>query len=119
MRNGRTLAAALIALIASAATVSAEAMAAPRGQQGAQTGVRFARVHRVCPKPKPGRATCLALSLVPAATDSTGASPYTTAAGAVSTGPAGGLTPADLAGAYGYPPSGGAGQIVAIVDAFD
>jgi len=40
--------------------------------------------------------------------------------GASSPGPAGGLTPEQLAGAYGYDPSGGgAGQTVGIVDAYD
>ena len=42
------------------------------------------------------------------------------APGAASAGPAGGLTPADLAGAYGFVPAfGGGGQTLAIVDAFD
>jgi len=47
-------------------------------------------------------------------------SPYQAGAGSSSKGPAGGLTPADLASAYGYSPSvGGTGQTVAIVDAYD
>ncbi len=41
-------------------------------------------------------------------------------AGAVTAGPSGGLTPEDLASAYGYSPtSSGTGQTVGIVDAFD
>lgn len=41
-------------------------------------------------------------------------------AGALTAGPSGGLTPEDLASAYGYSPaSSGTGQTVAIVDAFD
>ena len=41
-------------------------------------------------------------------------------AGSYATGPAGGLTPADLASAYGYiPAAGGSGQTVAVVDAYD
>lgn len=40
--------------------------------------------------------------------------------GASSSGPAGGLTPAQLASAYGYQPNaGGAGQTVAVVEAFN
>jgi subtilase family serine protease len=95
-------------------------MAGSTSHQGSQAGLRYAKVHQVCPRPKPGHATCLALSLVSAQVGSAGASPYTAAAGAASTGPAGGLTPGDLASAYGYSPSsGGAGQTVAIVDAYD
>ena len=49
-----------------------------------------------------------------------GALPYVVAAGARSKGPAGGLTPADLASAYSFSPTAtGSGQTVAIVDAFD
>jgi hypothetical protein len=51
---------------------------------------------------------------------SAGASPYVVDSGASSPGPAGGLTPEQLASAYGYEPGvGGAGQTVGIVDAFD
>ncbi len=39
--------------------------------------------------------------------------------GASAKGPAGGLTPADLASAYGYAGASGTGETVAIVDAFD
>ena len=109
-----------IALIATGAALSNDAVGAPSSNRGSQAGLRYAKVRQACPRPKPGRASCLALSLVSAPAGSAGASPYTAAAGAVSVGPAGGLTPADLAGAYGYPPSaGGAGQTVAIVDAYD
>ncbi len=48
------------------------------------------------------------------------ARPYALNDGASVSGPAGGLTPAQLASAYGYEPAtGGVGQTVAIVDAFD
>jgi subtilase family serine protease len=109
-----------IALTATSAALSVDAAGAPTGQQGSQAGLRYAKVRQVCPRPKRGHASCLALALVSAPAGSTGASPYTAAAGAVSTGPAGGLTPADLASAYSYSPSaGGGGQTVAIVDAYD
>ena len=51
---------------------------------------------------------------------SAGVVPYVVDSGASSPGPAGGLTPEQLAGAYGYEPSAGsAGQKVGIVDAYD
>ncbi len=80
----------------------------------------YAKVRQVCPAPKPGEASCFALALIPVSAGSTGAMPYEIGAGASSKGLAGGLTPADLASAYGYSPSiGGSGQTVAIVDAYD
>ena len=48
-----------------------------------------------------------------------GVHPYVAGGGSASSGPAGGLTPADLASAYNYDPTGGSGQTVAIVDAYD
>jgi hypothetical protein len=81
---------------------------------------RYAQVRQVCPAPKPGDASCFALALVPAPAGAAGAGPYEVGAGASSKGPAGGLTPADLASAYGFSPAvSGAGQTVAIVDAYD
>ncbi|HXM86479.1 MAG TPA: PKD domain-containing protein, partial [Solirubrobacteraceae bacterium] len=53
-------------------------------------------------------------------TEKPGVSPFVVGAGAASAGPAGGLTPEDLASAYGYTPAaGGSGETVGIVDAFD
>jgi PKD domain len=87
---------------------------------------RYARIRSVCPPPAPGDATCAAQLREPiaatsaAAAASVGASAYTVNDGASSSGPSGGLTPAQLASAYGYQPTvGGGGQTVAIVDAFD
>ena len=82
---------------------------------------RYAKVRRLCRAPRPGHAG------VPGAEADArpararpGARPYVLAAGASSKGPAGGLTPADLASAYAFSPSaGGSGQTVAIVDAYD
>ncbi len=60
------------------------------------------------------------MALSPASAVAPGARPYQRAAGSLSGGPAGGLTPADLASAYGYSPTaGGSGQTVGVVDAFD
>ncbi len=62
----------------------------------------------------------MALLRVPVASTTPGASPYLLNDGASASGPAGGLTPSQLASAYGYDPAAGAtGQTVAIVDAFD
>ena len=77
-------------------------------------------MRRLCRAPSRGRAGCLALKLKAASPGSAGALPYVVAAGARSKGPAGGLTPADLASAYSVSPTAtGSGQTVAIVDAFD
>jgi PKD domain/Subtilase family len=105
-----------------AAGMAATPVAAQAGTAPGAT--RYARVRPACPPPAPGRATCLALLRAPvaasAAAATPGARPYTPNDGAAASGPAGGLTPAQLAGAYGYDPTaGGTGQTVAIVDAFD
>jgi hypothetical protein len=97
--------------------------AAVASQAGSAVGSRYARVGQVCPPPTPGDATCFAVVRVPVASSapaSTRASPYIVGDGAAASGPAGGLTPADLASAYGYDPaSGGSAQTVAVVDAYD
>jgi PKD repeat protein len=89
----------------------------------ASTGTGYAKVSRACPPPKPGSATCFALVRVPVsstAAGEVGVRPYAVNDGASKSGPAGGLTPAQLASAYGYEPTaGGSGQTVAIVDAYD
>ncbi len=87
---------------------------------------RHAQIRSICRAPKPGHATCTALLRSPVASGSTptssaaAATTYTVNDGATSSGPAGGLTPEQLASAYAYDPTaGGVGQTVAIVDAFD
>ncbi len=87
---------------------------------------RYAKIVEACPAPAPGHATCFALVrkpvVAPAPDSATGAGvqPFVAGGGAASAGPAGGLTPEDLAGAYGYvPAAGGSGQTVGIVDAYD
>ncbi len=99
------------------------ASAAWAGNPVVPAGTGLAQVRHVCPAPTPGFATCFALVRTPVAAatpNAAGASPYLLDSGASSPGPAGGLTPAQLAGAYGYEPmASGAGQTVGIVDAFD
>jgi subtilase family serine protease len=85
--------------------------------------VRYAKVRPACPAPRPGNATCFAFVRVPmssAAAAEPGVQPYAVNDGASESGPSEGLTPAQLASAYGYEPtSGGSGQTVAIVDAYN
>jgi hypothetical protein len=86
-------------------------------------GVRYAKISHACAAPQPGNAACSALVRVPVpatAAAEAGVRPYAAGDGSSESGPAGGLTPAQLAGAYGYEPNaGGAGQTLAIVDAYD
>ncbi len=89
-----------------------------KARYGAKT--RYARIRRVCPLPARGRATCFALLRVPVAAGTAGAAPFVQNDGASESGPAGGLTPAQLSSAYEYDPAeGGTGQTVAIADAYD
>jgi hypothetical protein len=87
----------------------------------------YAEAVPVCAPPVPGYARCFALVRKHLASRPVGAGeasvqPFLVAGGggAALAGPAGGLTPEDLASAYDFSPSsGGAGKTVAIVDAFD
>jgi hypothetical protein len=90
------------------------------GATSASARTRYATVRTVCPAPHARHAGCLALALHAARAGAAGVRAYASGAGAASSGPAGGLTPGDLASAYKYSPAaGGAGQTLAIVDAFD
>ncbi len=71
-----------------------------------------------CGKPTPGHRSCFAMRRVQVSRSSPGAKPYTVRA-MPGPGPAGGLTPAELATAYGYSTAGGRGETVAIVDAYN
>lgn len=62
----------------------------------------------------------MALGRVTVAAGSVGAKPFVQDDGATESGPAGGLTPAQLASAYEYDPAeGGATQTVALIDAYE
>ncbi len=83
--------------------------------------VAYGKIVPVCKPAKPGHAMCFALRLVRTSKLTPGAIAYRLAGGATdsgTTGPAGGLTPADLASAYGFTStsSKGATQTVAIID---
>ncbi|MCW3019204.1 MAG: hypothetical protein JWN10_1512 [Solirubrobacterales bacterium] len=118
-RVGPCACAVLAMLLCSLIVVSA----ASARSRLAPRGTHYAKISRVCPTPRPGDATCLALARVPvpsAAAGDPGVRPYTAARGALESGPAGGLTPQELASVYGYDPAvGGSGQTIAIVDAYD
>jgi len=127
-QRGRQLRRAAFATVAAVALcgsltggVAAASPASPPTESPAQGGSpRYATVRGICPAPRPGKASCFTLALVPAPAGAPGARAYERSAGSSSSGPAGGLTPSDLASAYGYVPTvGGSGQTVAIVDAFD
>jgi PKD domain len=87
-------------------------------------GFGYARIHSACQAPGPGYASCFALVRTPASSAEAarpGVMRFSLRDGAASAGPAGGLTPAQLAGAYGYELSAvpASEQTIAIVDAFD
>jgi len=104
----------------------AAAPAAWAGAPAQPTHTRYAQIVEACPTPEPGHVTCFALvrkpvkAPAPGTTAPRGVQPYVVGGGAALAGPAGGLTPEDLASAYGYDPTAsGSGQTVGIVDAFD
>lgn len=114
------------AAVALAATMTATATASTRtaGSSAQPHSVTLYAVgKRACPaNPRPHTATCYAEIRQLVKKGTPGARAYKMAAGATQAGtigPAGGLTPGDLATAYGLPTTGGHGQTVAIVDAYN
>jgi subtilase family serine protease len=114
------------AAVALAATMTATATAATRtagSSAGPHSVTRYAVGQRACSAPaRPHTATCYAEIRTVVRKGTPGARAFkeaigVTAAGTI--GPAGGLTPGDLATAYGLPTTGGRGQTVAIVDAYN
>ncbi len=84
--------------------------------------IRYARLTHSCARPSGSRAACFAIARRPvsaASAASPGVEAFTAGAYATGAGPAGGYTPAQLAKAYGYDRTGGTGQTVAVVDAYD
>jgi len=114
------------AAVALAATMTAAATAATRtaGSPAQPHSVTLYAVgKRACAAvPRPHTATCYAEIRELVKKGTPGARAFKRAAGAINAGaigPAGGLTPGDLATAYGLPTTGGHGQTVAIVDAYN
>ena len=95
--------------------------AASSAPAAAATTTEYAVDEPVCPQQPPaGQATCLAIRRVRVSETTPGAKPFVPGAGAATTGPAGGLTPSDLATAYNVSSTAtGTGQTVAIVDAYN
>jgi subtilase family serine protease len=104
----------------STSSASAARAAAPGSHPASHAKTRYARIRHACRRPTPKHPECLALGRVTVAPGTVGARPFVQNDGATESGPAGGLTPAQLASAYEYDPAeGGAGQTVALVDAYD
>jgi subtilase family serine protease len=108
-----------------AAAQTAQAGPAPSAQT-----THYAVGQRACKPATPGHLSCYAMRRVEVTADTPGAMRYELAAGAsrsdamtgptATIGPAGGLTPSDLASAYNFSSTAtGTGQIVAIVDAYN
>jgi hypothetical protein len=121
--------AAAMVLVSGTATAAGGAVGgwrpAPSSQRSGATlaGTRhagYAVNKRVCPaQPKPGTVTCYAMRRV-AATRSTPRAYRAVTPANIGLGPAGGLTPDDLAVAYGYDPTTHrSSQTVGIVDWYD
>jgi len=85
---------------------------------GSTPGTHYAKGVPICRKPKRGHRGCFAMRRVVVSKGTAGAHPYTVNA-TPTPGPAGGLTPAELASAYGYSTAGGTGETVGIVDAYN
>jgi len=124
-RAGHRTPRASVALAALACCLLTAPVAAA-GQAAAHARIGYARLVHACAPPVAGSASCFAVARQPvsaaaaAAAGSGDVHAYVIGDGAATSGPAGGLTPAELSSAYGYEPAtGGSGQTVAIVDAYD
>jgi subtilase family serine protease len=117
------VAAAAVAVLAAAVPATAGATQSGTALAAAKSTTYYAVGKRACKTPKKaGRATCYADVRVRVKAGTKGARAFKLAAGATAAGtigPAGGLTPSDLATAYGLTTTGGSGQTVAIVDAYN
>ncbi len=118
--NGLRIAALACAAVAAVLIVAPSAMAAT---------TQYAIGKPLCKAAKPGQATCFAERKILVKKGTPGARAFTPGAGATANaanpnaqtiGPAGGITPFDLATAYGFNSAASASsQTVAIIDAFD
>ena len=117
---------AALGAIGLAVAMTGAASAAARTASGparVQSVTRYAVGKRACAAPRRAHtATCYAEIRKVVKKGTKGARPFKVAAGATragTIGPAGGLTPGDLGTAYGLATTGGHGQTVAIVDAYN
>lgn len=122
-RGGRRTRLAVLLGLGAGLALLGPALAAPAGAaarpatDSARGRIVYERPEALCPAPKRGHVSCDAVKMVRARKGSVGARPFLVGADSTTIGPAGGLTPADLASAYDFSPtSGGTTQTVAIVD---
>ncbi len=113
-----------LALIVGAVVPGAAApiAAAHTAKSPAPSTTYYAIGERICKAPKKHAAACFAEKRVLVQPGTKGARAFTVVAGtnpADTIGPAGGLTPSDLGTAYKVNTTGGSGQTLAIVDAFN
>ena len=105
------------------APVAPRAAVASTTRTASSSNTSYAVNRRICKTPKKRRvAACFAEERVLVKLGTKGARAFVRAAGATGAGtigPAGGLTPSDLGTAYGVNTTGGSGQTVAIVDAYN
>ncbi len=125
-RSGLVAVAAAAAVVALGAALPAAAAGTTNETASpatSQASTLYAVGHRVCKAPKKsGVASCFAETRELVKKGTRGARAFKRAAGATGAGtigPAGGLTPSDLGTAYGLSTTGGSGQTVAIVDAYN
>jgi subtilase family serine protease len=128
LRNARGVltavaAAATISLVAAMPAAAAGTSSATAKSAAPTVTTLYAVGKRVCKTPrKINVAACLAEIREVVKKGTRGARPFQRAAGATGAGtigPAGGLTPSDLGTAYGLTTTGGSGQTLAIVDAYN
>jgi subtilase family serine protease len=128
LRNARGVLAAVAATATIALVTAMPAEAAGTAHTTARSAAPAATTlyavgKRICKTPRKANvAACLAEIREVVKKGTKGARPFQRAAGATGAGtigPAGGLTPSDLGTAYGLTTTGGSGQTLAIVDAYN
>jgi hypothetical protein len=115
-----TGAALSLAVAVAAPAVASPAPSAVPAHGRAPAAAQYTVARHECAAPRPGQLSCYAMRLVPASRNTAGAQRLAATPASVPKGPSGfGLTPADLATAYGYNRLTPVVQTVAIVDAYD
>jgi subtilase family serine protease len=108
--------------VAAAGSARVGPAATTAGPSYAGAGTYYAVGKRACKPAKSGYSACFADRRVLVKKGTAGARAFKISSGAIADGtigPAGGLTPGDLATAYGLTTTGGSGQTLAIVDAYN
>jgi subtilase family serine protease len=118
MHSVPKLAAMMTAAVLLVAAQAGTSSAAPRPTASPAQVTQYVKAVPVCAAPERGHSSCLAMRRVVVKPTTLGARAMTSRP-AYTTGPAGGLTPGDLATAYGINASAATTVTVGIVDAFD